>query len=148
MQHLRVEIVESAIDHGPLTEEVSSPQSGAVVLFLGITRNHHEGRRVKGLEYHCYREMALSELERVAREVAKAHGVSHFVVIHRVGRVDIGEASLAVAAGSAHRKAALEATHDFINRLKQDVPIWEREYFEDASVGWVEGADIKPSQPA
>lgn len=143
--YLRVEITEAEIDPAPLTDEVSAGENGAVVVFLGVTRNHHDGRRVKGLEYHCYREMAASELERVARETATEFGVTHFVVIHRIGRVDIGQTSLAVAAGSPHRKAAITGTHEFINRLKKDVPIWKREYFEDGTAGWVEGGDIKPS---
>lgn len=130
--------------YGALTE-VSADENGATNLFLGVTRNHHQDRPVKGLEYTCYEEMALKELERIAQEVADAHDINRMVVLHRIGEVPIGEVSLAVATGAHHRHQVLNGTLDFINKLKQDVPIWKREYFADGSVGWVEGAKIEPA---
>lgn len=124
-----------------------SDADGAVNVFLGVTRNHHDGRAVLGLEYHCYQAMAQSQLEAVAAAVAKEFSLSQLFVIHRLGRVGIGEVSLVVAAAAHHRQQVLNATLAFIDRLKRDVPIWKREYFADGLVGWVEGSGIVASSP-
>ncbi len=144
--HVTVRLTNDEIVADQALAEVSDPTCGALNLFLGVTRNHHEGRKVKGLEYYCYAEMAQDQLQAVARDVAERHGISRLLVIHRLGPVGIGETSLLVAAGSHHRHQALAGTLDLIDRLKKDVPIWKREWFEDGTVGWVEGAQIVPSQ--
>ncbi|NUQ33692.1 MAG: molybdenum cofactor biosynthesis protein MoaE [Planctomycetaceae bacterium] len=142
---IAVEIIDSPIDTNSLAGKVSADENGAVVIFLGITRNHHEGRGVKYLEYECYRDMALAEFLRVAELAAKTHGIKHLYAVHRIGRVNIGEASLGVAASSAHRAQAFAAAQMLVDELKKDVPIWKREYFSDGSIGWVEGGCITPS---
>jgi len=122
-----------------------SDADGAVNVFLGNTRNHHQGRGVLGLEYHCYEAMAAEELRRVAVAVAVEHGLGRVLVVHRLGQVGIGETSLVVAVASHHREQALLGTLALIDRLKRDVPIWKREFFADGTVGWVEGAAIVQS---
>lgn len=124
-----------------------SDADGAVNVFLGVTRNHHDGRSVLGLEYHCYQSMAQSQLEAVAAGVAAEFSLTRLFVIHRLGRVGIGEVSLVVAAAAHHRQQVLNGTLAFIDRLKRDVPIWKREYFADGQVGWVEGSGIVASSP-
>jgi molybdopterin synthase catalytic subunit len=143
---IHVTITEAPIDPAPLFALAAAPENGAVNVFLGVTRDHHDGRPVTGLEYHCYRDMALAELRRVSEAAAAAHGLTKLIVIHRVGVVAIGETSLAIAAGAHHRKQALLGTLDLIDALKRDVPIWKRESFADGSTGWVEGAAILPAK--
>lgn len=143
--YLRTAILAEPLDAYGLLTEVGADENGASNLFLGVTRNHHQERAVKGLEYTCYLPMALAELERIAHEVAEHHSINRFVVLHRIGEVPIGEVSLAVAAGAHHRHQVLNGTLEFIDKLKQDVPIWKREYFEDGTIGWVEGTNIEPA---
>ena len=142
---IEAEIIDSEIQVDGLSSKVGSPEHGATVVFLGITRNHHQERSVEYLEYECYRDMALSELTRISKQVAKQHAIDNLYVVHRIGRVNIGEASLGVAVSAPHRVEAFKASQDLVDELKKDVPIWKREFFSDGEVGWVEGNEIKPS---
>jgi molybdopterin synthase catalytic subunit len=117
---------------------------GAVAVFLGTVRNHHAGRRVLHLEYHAYQGMAEREMERIEREATDRFGVSRVAIAHRTGRLEIGEASVAVAVASPHRAEAMEACRFVIDTLKKTVPIWKKEYFEGGAV-WIEGAGETPS---
>ncbi len=121
-----------------LLEEVRADADGAVALFVGTVRDHNAGRRVLHLEYVAYPQMALQEMERVEREAAERHGARRVVIVHRLGRLEIGEASVAVAAAAAHRAQALDACRDAIDTLKQTVPIWKKEFFEGGE-SWIEG---------
>jgi molybdopterin synthase catalytic subunit len=138
-------LTHNAIGCDSVPGDFGAPEDGAVNVFLGVTRNHHDGRAVLGLEYHGYEDMAQSQLEHVANGVASEFGLTRLMVVHRLGKVGIGEVSLVVAAAAHHRQHVLNGTLAMIDRLKRDVPIWKREYFADGQVGWVEGANVVPS---
>jgi molybdopterin synthase catalytic subunit len=116
---------------------------GAVVTFLGLVRNHNLGRRVRYLEYEAYEPLALKAFERIAAEVAGRWPAARLALHHRVGKLEIGEASVAIAARSPHRADAYAACRYAIERVKQIAPIWKREFFEGGDV-WVEGATADP----
>ena len=117
---------------------------GAVVTFLGLVRNHNVGRRVRYLEYEAYEPLALKTFERIAAEVRDRWPGARLALHHRVGRLEIGEASVAIAAASAHRGDAYAACRYAIERVKQIAPIWKREFFEGGDV-WIEGAVADPA---
>ena len=123
-----------------LIAAVRGDGDGAVATFLGTVRDRNEGRRVLHLEYEAYGGMAEREMERIAAEARERHAVSRIAIVHRTGRVEIGEASVAIAVSAPHRAAALEATRFVIDTLKRTVPIWKREHFEGGSVWVGEGA--------
>jgi molybdopterin synthase catalytic subunit len=116
---------------------------GAVATFLGLVRNHNVGRRVRHLEYEAYEPLAVKAFERIAAEVATRWPGVRLALHHRVGHLDIGEASVAIAAASAHRADAFAACRYTIERVKQIAPIWKREFFEGGDV-WIEGATADP----
>ncbi len=113
-------------------------EEGAVVTFEGTVRNNTNGRRTRFLEYECYRPMAVRTMARIGAEIAACHAISRIAMVHRLGRLLIGETSVAVVVTAPHRKPAFEAALDGINRLKRLVPIWKKEFFADGEV-WVEG---------
>jgi len=123
-----------------LLEAVGSPRDGAVSLFVGIVRDNNRGRRVLHLEYEAYAEMAEVEMRKLADEAAARFEISAVALVHRTGRLEIGEASVAVAVAAAHRAAACDACRFVIDTLKRTVPIWKKEFFEGGQV-WIEGAD-------
>lgn len=127
-----------------LVQSVHGPSQGAVALFLGTVRDHNAGRRVLHLEYQAYPAMAAAEMERIRVEAIDSFGVPAVAIVHRTGRLEIGEVAVAVAVASPHRAQALEACRFVIDRLKETVPIWKREVFEDGAV-WIEGAGESPS---
>jgi len=116
---------------------------GAVATFLGLVRNHNVGRRVRYLEYEAFEPLALKTFERIVDEVASRWPGVRLALWHRVGRLDIGEASVAIAAASAHRADACAACRYAIERVKQIAPIWKREFFDGGDV-WIEGATADP----
>jgi molybdopterin synthase catalytic subunit len=124
-------------------EQHARGRDGAVVTFLGLVRNHNQGRRVHYLEYEGYAPLALKAFERIREEVAERWPSAIVAVHHRIGRLDIGEASVAIAAASPHRADAFAACRYVIERVKQIAPIWKREYFEGGDV-WIEGATADP----
>ena len=126
------------IDDQSLIRRALRGQDGAVVSFLGTVRDHSNGRRTRYLDYQCYESMAIQVMASLGREIASAHAVDRMVMVHRLGTMQIGEASVAIVVTSAHRKPAFDACFEAINRLKKTVPIWKKEYFEDGEV-WVEG---------
>lgn len=121
-----------------LADALKAPQDGATVAFEGIVRNHSHGRKTLYLEYEAYEPMALRKMEEIGREVKEKFPVDRVGMIHRIGRLEIGETSVAIIVTSAHRAAAFEACRYAIDRLKQIVPIWKKEYFQDGAV-WAEG---------
>lgn len=131
-----IHITHERLDPGSLVELVQHPGAGAIVTFVGTTRDHTGDRRVLRLEYEAYRPMADEQLQRVADEMLDQWELTGVAIHHRLGRLEIGEASLVVAVSSAHRKAAFEACHFSIDRIKQIVPIWKKEFFEGGEV-WV-----------
>ena len=124
-----------------------SGTDGAVATFLGVVRNHNAGRRVQYLEYEAYDALARRAFERIAAEVAARWPGVRLALHHRIGRLEIGEASVAIAAASAHRGEAFAACRYTIERVKQIAPIWKREFFEGGDV-WIEGATADPEDAA
>jgi molybdopterin synthase catalytic subunit len=122
---------------------VQGDGDGAVATFLGLVRNHNMGRRVRHLEYEAYAPLAVKVFEQIAREVAERWPDSRLALHHRVGRLEIGEVSVAIAAGSPHRANAFAACRYAIERVKQIAPIWKHEFFEGGDV-WIEGAVADP----
>jgi len=116
---------------------------GAVATFVGLVRNHNVGRAVRYLEYEAYEPLALKSFERIYAEIRERWPDVRLALHHRVGRLDIGEASIAIAARSPHRGHAFAACRYTIERVKQIAPIWTREFFEGGDV-WIEGATADP----
>ena len=131
-----VKLTREPIELTPLT--ATAPADGALALFVGVVRNENGGRPVLHLEYEAYEEMALVEMERVAAEARQRWPVSDVSIVHRLGRMEIGEASVAVAVAAPHRGEAFEACRFSIDTLKQTVPIWKKEFYADGAV-WLEG---------
>jgi molybdopterin synthase catalytic subunit len=120
---------------------------GAVATFVGLVRNHNVGRRVQYLEYEAFEPLALRSFERIAAEIASRWPDVRLALHHRIGRIDIGEASVAIAAASPHRGHAFSACRWAIERVKQIAPIWKREFFDGGDV-WIEGATADPDDAA
>ncbi|MBI4429521.1 MAG: molybdenum cofactor biosynthesis protein MoaE [Ignavibacteriales bacterium] len=131
-----VQLTKNRIETEEVLRSVIAPESGAVNVFVGTTRNHSNGRRVTSLEYEAYEPMAVKMMERVVREAQGRWDVSRISVVHRIGKVNIGESSVVIAVSSPHRDEAFQACRFLIDRLKQVVPIWKREFFEDGSSEW------------
>jgi molybdopterin synthase catalytic subunit len=134
----------------PLVSAIASKSEGvdgAIATFLGLVRNHNQGRRVQYLEYEAYEPLALKAFERIAREVGDRWRGVRLALHHRVGRLEIGEASVAIAAASAHRADAYAACRYAIERVKQIAPVWKHEYFDGGDV-WIEGATADPDDAA
>jgi molybdopterin synthase catalytic subunit len=123
---------------GDVEAAVRRDADGAVASFVGVVREESRGRRVLRLEYHAYEEMALREMRSLAREVERAFGTGPIAIVHRLGTLAVGEASVAIAVASPHRREALAACAAAIDRLKERVPIWKKEHFEGGTV-WIEG---------
>jgi molybdopterin synthase catalytic subunit len=123
-----------------LAGKLKAPEDGAVVIFEGIVRNHSQGRKTLYLEYEAYEPMAVRKMEEIGRQAKEKFGVDHIGIIHRVGRLEIGETSVVIIVTAAHRHTAFEACRYAIDRLKKVVPIWKREFFEDGAV-WAEGKE-------
>jgi molybdopterin synthase catalytic subunit len=120
-----------------LASQLKAPHDGAVVVFEGIVRDHFRGRKTLFLEYEAYEPMALRKMEEIGQEAKGKFAIDRIGMIHRLGRVEIGETSVAIVVAATHRGAAFEACHYAIDRLKQVVPIWKKEHFEDGAV-WAE----------
>jgi molybdopterin synthase catalytic subunit len=130
------------LDPQELLAAVRRDESGAVVLFSGVARNHSEGRRVRALEYDAYPSMAERKLREVAEEVRARFPDTAVAAHHRTGRLSIGETSLLVAVSAAHRREAFEACHYAVDRIKQTVPVWKKEIWEEGDGAWVEGHPV------
>lgn len=131
-----VAIVRFPVDVDALERAVASPSSGATVTFAGTTREENAGRRVLRLEYEAYEPMALRELRKIARDAGVRFKIIRIAICHRTGAVAIGETSVAIAVSAAHRTEAFSACRFAIDRVKEVVPIWKKEYFEGGEL-WV-----------
>lgn len=129
-------ITSDPIDADSVVDKVGSDSDGAVVVFHGVTRSHNDGRTVLHLEYEAYSPMAENTMLEIISEMKEHWGIGDVAVCHRVGRVDIGHTSMVLAVSAPHRKPAYEASLYFVDRLKQMVPIWKKEYFEGGEV-WI-----------
>jgi molybdopterin synthase catalytic subunit len=131
-----ISIQRETVDVAALEDAVADPFAGAIVTFVGMTRRTNAGRNVLRLEYEAYEPMALSEMRKLAREAGERWQIVRIAITHRVGTVEIGETSVAIAVSAAHRAEAFEACRFAIDRLKEIVPIWKKEYFEGGEI-WV-----------
>lgn len=132
------EIVRERIDTASLLEGIKQPEDGAAVVFEGIVRNNTRGRRTLFLDYEAYEEMALKQMDGLAEQALSQFKVRDVRLVHRLGRLQIGETSVAVIVASAHRGPAFEACRWLIDTLKRSIPIWKKEHFEDGAV-WADG---------
>ncbi len=133
-----VKIVREKIDPHQVVPLMERPEDGAIVEFDGIVRNHSRGRRTLYLDYEAYEEMALKQMRGLAEQAIERFRVRNVAIVHRLGRLEIGESSVFIAVFSAHRAAAFEACRWIIDTLKRTVPIWKKEHFEDGAV-WADG---------
>lgn len=146
-----IELTHQPIDTNLLLNAVSNPRAGAVVLFVGVTREFTDGRQTQHLDYECYPKMAQSKLEELVETAQTRWDVCDIALVHRLGRVDLEEASVAIAVSSPHRKVAFEAGEWLIDTLKEVVPIWKCENWVDGTTEWVhpglEPTEIPPGIP-
>jgi molybdopterin synthase catalytic subunit len=131
-------IVRDAIDTEGVLEGIKRGEDGAAVVFEGVVRNQTRGRRTLYLDYEAYEEMALRQMEGLAEQALKQFRIREVALVHRLGRLEIGETSVLIVVASAHRAAAFDACRWLIDTLKRSVPIWKKEYFEDGAV-WADG---------
>ena len=130
------EIVAHPIDASVVIAAVSDAGAGATVTFIGTTREHNDGRRVLRLEYEAYPEMALAEMRKIGEKARERWPVQRIAIVHRIGVVPVGQASVVIAVSAGHRRAAFDACHFAIDRLKEVVPIWKKEHFEGGEI-WI-----------
>jgi molybdopterin synthase catalytic subunit len=139
-------IVREPIDSAQILGAIKRGDDGAAVVFEGVVRNQTRGRKTLYLDYEAYEEMALQQMEALAEQAVDRFQVRDVAVVHRLGRLEIGETSVLIVAASAHRAAAFEACRWLIDTLKQKVPIWKKEYFEDGAV-WADGEPFPAEVP-
>jgi molybdopterin converting factor subunit 1 len=131
-------LTRARIDGGSLARRLLRGEDGAFVNFEGVVRNNTKGRATLHLEYECYEPMAIKIMSQIGAEIAGSLPVGRIAMVHRLGRIEIGETSVAVVVTAPHRKPAFEAALEGINRLKRLVPVWKKEFFVDGEV-WVDG---------
>ncbi len=131
-------IVREPIDIRAIRKSLDHPEDGAALIFDGVVRNNTRGRRTLFLDYEAYESMALNEMEKLAQASLEHFKVRNVCLVHRLGRLEIGETSVMIGVASAHRGAAFEACRWLIDTLKKTVPIWKKEHFEDGAV-WADG---------
>lgn len=131
-------LVRTSIDTPALARRLQRPEDGAVITFEGVVRNNTKGRATKYLDYEGYEPLALARIKQIGLEVMAQFDLGGIGIVHRLGRLEVGEASVAIVTAAPHRGPAYEASILTIDRLKREVPIWKKEYFEDGAV-WVEG---------
>ena len=117
---------------------VKTPADGAVVTFDGIVRNNFDGRAVRYLEYEAYAAMAEKKMAEIAEEMRNKFAVGDVAMVHRIGRLDIGESSILIAVAAPHRRPAFEACAYAMDRVKEEVPVWKKEFFTDGESHWVQ----------
>jgi molybdopterin synthase catalytic subunit len=142
-----VALTRERIDRDALVAALQQPGDGAVVVFDGIVRDNTRGRKTLYLDYEAYEEMALDQMQKLAREAAERFAMDRVGVVHRLGRLEIGESSIVIVVTSAHRAAAFDACRWLIDTLKRTVPVWKKEHFTDGAV-WKDGepfpAELQP----
>lgn len=140
-------VTSSPIDLEDLVKRTRSDSDGAIVVFYGVVRSHDAGREVVGLSYEAYEDMATGKLEEICEGVSSQFDVGTIAVVHRIGKLDVGEASVAIVVAAPHRDAAYKASREVIERLKVEVPIWKREHYADGGADWLKGAEPRPIGP-
>jgi molybdopterin synthase catalytic subunit len=157
---VRADITEAPIDTAGVLADVEHPSHGAAILFLGVVRDHNEGRAVDGIQYEAYREMAEEELRRIAGDCLEARAAGarrsaeadppssvrgeeapgpRVSLVHRIGELAVGEVSLAVAVSTPHRGDAYELSRTILEALKRRLPVWKKERYADGAVEWLDG---------
>jgi len=139
-------IMRERIDTQRILNAMKRPVDGAAVVFEGVVRDNTRGRQTRYLEYEAYEEMALKQMEVLAGQALEQYAVRDVALVHRLGRLEIGEASVVIVVASAHRAAAFEACRWLIDTLKKTVPIWKKEFFADGAV-WADGEPFPPEIP-
>jgi len=139
-------ITRDRIDTEQTLERLKRGEDGAALVFEGIVRNQTRGRRTLYLDYEAYEAMALQQMDALANEALQNFKIRDVAIVHRLGRLEIGETSVLIAVASAHRAAAFEACRWLIDTLKRKVPIWKKEYFEDGAV-WADGEPFPEEIP-
>jgi len=132
-----IQLNHEPIDSGEVLASVQSPHAGAVILFLGTTREFTAGRQTESLDYESYGEMAISKLEELEQQAREKWSLTEVTIVHRLGHLEIGEASVAIAVSAPHRKDAFTAGQWLIDTLKEIVPIWKKENWADGTSEWV-----------
>jgi molybdopterin synthase catalytic subunit len=135
---VRIEILDDVLPTSAVIEEIKAGADGAVCVFDGIVRNNTRGRETLYLDYEAYREMALAQMNALAAEAVHKYDVRDIAMLHRLGRLEVGETSVLIVVASAHRGAAFDACRWLIDTLKKQVPIWKKETFVDGAV-WTDG---------
>ena len=136
------ELSANVLDAAARAARATRADAGAVLQFLGTTRDHHEGRRVLRLEYEAYAPMALAALAAIERDAVARFAILSCDIVHRLGEVPPGEASVVVTVASAHRGPAFDACRWAMDRLKADVPVWKKEHFEGGDAAWAQGRPL------
>ncbi len=139
----QVAIIRGKIETQQALEEIKRPEDGSAVVFEGVVRDNTRGRRTLYLEYEAYESMALKQMEALAEQAMVQFKIRDVAIVHRLGRLEIGETSVLIVVVSAHRAAAFDACRWLIDTLKRTVPIWKKEYFEDGAV-WADGEPFPP----
>jgi len=127
------------IDPAEVLARVGSDEDGAAILFLGVVRDHADGRPVQGMRYDAYREMAEEVLREIALEAASRLGTDRLAVVHRTGDLAVGEVSVAIAVSSPHRAESFDASRYVIEEIKKRLPVWKKEHYADGEAEWVAG---------
>ncbi len=143
-----IQLTHEPIDYAALTEAVRSPQAGAVVLFLGTVREFTAGRQTVALDYEAYASMAVTKMEELLEQARSQWPVVSAVIAHRVGRLELGDVSVAIAVSTPHRHQAFDAGQFLIDQLKLVVPIWKKENWADGSTEWVHPGSSGTAVPA
>lgn len=139
-----VQLVREPISSSALVAQIKQGEDGAVVVFDGIVRNNTRGRKTLFLDYEAYEEMALKLMNELAAEAVSRYGVRSVTLVHRLGKLEVGETSVLIVVASAHRGQAFDACRWMIDTLKKSVPIWKKEHFEDGAV-WADGEPFPES---
>lgn len=135
-------VTEAPLEEADLVAFVTTPASGGIVTFSGVVRNRHEGRGVLRIEYSGVKELAEVKLAEIAQEALEASGVHRVAALHRLGTLEVGEASVIVAASAAHRGEAFAAARLLIDRIKEVLPVWKKEHFDDGTAEWAPGFTV------
>lgn len=132
-------ITPDAIDTADVLGRVAAPSNGAAVLFIGTVRDENEGRRVHGMRYDAYVDMAERVLGEIAAEAGRRAGVDHIAVVHRIGELALGDVSVAIAVGAPHRAESFDAARWIIEQIKVRLPVWKQEHYAGGESEWLAG---------
>jgi len=136
---IRAVVQQAPIDPAGVLAEVGSDEDGAVLLFVGVVRNHADGRPVRGMHYEAYHEMAEGVLRTIAEEAAERLGTDRVSVVHRTGDLAVGDVSVVIAVSSPHRAESYEASRYVIEEIKKRLPVWKKEHYTDGEAQWLAG---------